>query len=117
MCVSVCVCARVYVGERGGQKHLSLPCPLKEGKHSPQSLELSFEAQSSLQIFEVLSLVFLCNCNGKDYKVIKFWNTSDTSVIYSIKSTRCGSMMYFYTCSLSPHPLLMHYYFQCSFSP
>ena len=66
------------------------------------NLELSFETQSSLHFFKVLYLVFACICNEKDFKVIKFWNTSDTSVVYSIKSTRCGSMICIHACSLFP---------------
>ena len=50
------------------------------------------------KFFEVLDLVFACICNEK---VMKFWNTSVTSVLYSVKSTRCGtSMIYFHTYSL-----------------
>ena len=47
-----------------------------------------------VNFFEVLYLVFACTCNEKDFKVIKFWTTFNTSVLYSIKSTRCGSMIY-----------------------
>ena len=78
------------------------------------SLELSFEAQSSLQIFEVLNLVFACICNENDQKVIKSWNNSDTSVLYSSKSTRCDKMIYFHACSVPP---VMNYHWQFSFSP
>ena len=51
---------------------------------------------------EVLYLVFACICNEKDFKIIKFWNTFDTSVLYSIKSTRCGGMIYILPCRLFP---------------
>ena len=78
------------------------------------NLELDFETQSSLSFFEVLYLVFACICNGKDFKVIKLWNTCDTSVLYSIKSTRCGGMIYIHPCSL--FPLLMYYHCQFCFS-
>ena len=56
------------------------------------------------KLYETLSLVFACICNEKVFKVIKFWNTSDTYVPYSIKSTRRGSMIYFHSRSLPPPP-------------
>ena len=31
--------------------------------------------------------------NEKGFKVIKLWNTSDTSVLYSVKSTRLQSRL------------------------
>ena len=45
------------------------------------------------KLFEVLNLVFACICNEKGFKVIKLWNTSDTSVLYSVKSTRLQSRL------------------------
>ena len=76
MCVCACVCA--YVCGGGGQKHLYPPCLPSRGNTVPYlpkiygipctwwqelSLELSFEAQSSLLF---LSLIFACICNEKD---------------------------------------------------
>ena len=79
MCVCAHACVRMYVGRGGrGQKHLYPPCLPSRGNTVPYlpkiygipctwwqklSLELSFEAQSSLLF---LSLIFACICNEKD---------------------------------------------------
>ena len=78
-CMYVCVRMRVCVCMWGGcQKHLYPPCLPSRGNTVPYlpkiygkpctwwqelSLELSFEAQSSLLF---LSLIFACICNEKD---------------------------------------------------
>ena len=113
MCVCVC-------GWMGDQKHLYPPCfpqvgvtqyptylrsmgnLVPGGRNSVLNWVLKL---NHLFIFsEVLNLVFACICNEKDQKVIKVWNNSDTSVLYSIKGSRCGSMIYFHACSLSAPP-------------
>ena len=78
--VSVCVCV-LCVCVVGWSETFVSPCPPSTGNTVPYlskiygkpctwwqefSLELSFEAQSSLQIFEVLNLVFACICNEND---------------------------------------------------
>ena len=77
------------------------------------SNSMSFASQLSLQIFQALNLAFVYIHNEKDIKVMKLWNIYDTSVLYSSKIARCGSMIYFHTCFLfSP---LMHHHHQMSF--
>ena len=119
VCVNVCVCVWGW-GEGGGredgfgQKHLYPPClpsrgntvsylPKIYGKPCTRwqefSLELSFEAQSSLQIIWSFEFSF---CMYLQWKRLKsntilgyFWHLS----AYSIKSTRCVGMIYFHACS------------------
>ena len=114
--MAVCI-IWVSVREGGVSKMFMPPCPPNRRNTVPYlpkfygkpctwwqelNLELTFETKSSLQFLEVLYLVFACICNEKDFKVIKFWNTFDTSVLYSIKSTRFGGMIYIYPCRFFP---------------
>ena len=73
--------------------------------------ELSYRFQSSLQIFfKALNLVFVCISSEKRFKVMKFWNIYDRSVLHSNKSTRCCSKINFHACSLFSR--LIHYHYQ-----
>ena len=129
VCVCVCVCLYVcvYVGG-GSSKTFVSPMHPKVGVTQSPTYQRSMEnlvpgGKNSVlnwvlklnhlfKFFEVLNLVFAGICNKKDKKIF-FWNTSDTSVLYSFKSTRCGSMIYFHAFSpRAPHSFLTHH--QCT---
>lgn len=74
------------------------------------SQALSFKTKSSIEFFfDAQNLVFVCICNGRNFRVMNFWNIYGTYALYLSKCTRCGSMIYFYACSLFAS--LMHYHY------
>ena len=96
--------SKIFIPPRPPNRGNTVPyLPKIYGKPCTWWLELNLELSFDFfNIFEVLNLVFACTCNEKDFKLIKFWNASDNSVLYSIKSTRCGSMIYIHACSFLP---------------
>lgn len=74
------------------------------------NLKLSFKISHLFNFFEGFNIVFACICNEKGFKVMKFWNICDRSVLHSNKSTRCCSKINFHACSLFSR--LIHYHYQ-----
>ena len=112
MLILIFILSKLCVWGMGGQKHLYPPCPPSRGNAVPylskiygkpctggrnSVLNWVLRLNHLFKFFEVLVLVFACICNENDT-----WNTSDTSVLYSSKSTRCDRMIYFHTCSVLP---------------